>query len=193
MNGTVSFGRRHPAAALTLAALLFSQAIAAQLPATPQPQKNPPATQQSSVGEDYVYRVGAICGSGVTTSTPATRPTFGCGVGLTILPLPIFFEFGVMGPQANRSYLSGYISLDASLPLARAGTLHRPFALVGYSRLFETGHALDYGVALALPRTGKPKGGGDSLRIELRDYWTFANPSQHNVFLRFGLMSEESD
>jgi hypothetical protein len=68
-----------------------------------------------------------------------------------------------------------------------------PMAFVGYSRLFETGHSFDYGLALAIPRPGKHADSSDSLRIELRDYWTFANPSQHNVMLRVGWMSEVAD
>jgi hypothetical protein len=66
-------------------------------------------------------------------------------------------------------------------------------ALIGYSRLFETGHALDYGLAFALPRPGEPKDPSSSLRIELRDYWTFANPAQHNVMLWIGWMGQETD
>jgi len=66
-------------------------------------------------------------------------------------------------------------------------------AIIGYSRLFETGHSLDYGLALALPRHGKHEDDGKSLRIELRDYWTFATPTQHNVMIRVGWMVEESD
>jgi len=65
--------------------------------------------------------------------------------------------------------------------------------MIGYSRLFETGHSLDYGLALAVPRPGKPKDPSSSLRIELRDYCTFANPAQHNVVIRIGWMSEVSD
>lgn len=112
---------------------------------------------------------------------------------MTLLPTPIFFEVGVMGPQANRSNFSGYISLDEDVPLARTGRKYVPLAFVGYTRMFETGHALDYGVALATPRWRKPDGSGKSMRIELRDYWTFANPSQHNVMLRIGWMSDVAD
>jgi len=112
---------------------------------------------------------------------------------MTFIPLPLFVEVGVMGPQANRSYLSGYLSLDTSIPLVRPSTRYLPLAIVGYSRLFETGHALDYGLALAMPRPGKQKDYGESLRIELRDYWTFANPSQHNIMLRIGWMGVETD
>ncbi len=112
---------------------------------------------------------------------------------MTLVPLPVFIEVGIMGPQANRSYLSGYISLDSSIPLAPSSSTYLPMAIVGYSRLFEIGHALDYGLALALPRFSKHRDDSKSLRIELRDYWTFANPTQHNIMLRVGWMGEETD
>ena len=38
---------------------------------------------------------------------------------MTFVPFPIFLELGVMGPQANRSYITGYVSVDGSIPLAR--------------------------------------------------------------------------
>lgn len=44
-----------------------------------------------------------------------------------------------------------------------------------------------------MPRWGKEKNRGDTMRLELRDYWTFANPTQHNVMLRLGWMVEETD
>jgi hypothetical protein len=109
------------------------------------------------------------------------------------MPLPIFFEVGIMAPQANRSNFSAYISVDGNIPIAPPTIKYLPLAIVGYSRLFETGHALDYGLALALPRFTKHRDDSKSLRIELRDYLTFANPTQHNVMLRIGWMSEVSD
>lgn len=109
---------------------------------------------------------------------------------MTFVPLPLFVEVGLMAPQANRSYLTGYISVDGRIPLAPTSLKYQPQAILGYSRLFETGHALDYGVALALPRF-KNSDYSKSLRIELRDYWAFANPNQHNVMLRIGWMVEE--
>ena len=112
---------------------------------------------------------------------------------MTLLPLPVFVEVGIMGPQANRSQISGYVSLDGSIPLLKPTTKYLPLLIVGYSRLFETGHALDYGVALALPRFGKQRDDSKSLRIELRDYCTFANPTQHNIMLRVGWMAKEAD
>jgi hypothetical protein len=85
------------------------------------------------------------------------------------------------------------MSVDGRIPLAPASIKYQPQAIVGYSRLFETGHALDYGLALALPRFTKQSDNSNSLRIELRDYWTFANPAQHNVMLRVGWMVAGGD
>lgn len=98
-----------------------------------------------------------------------------------------------MTPQANRSYLTGYISVDGSIPLSKTNNKYLPLALIGYSRLFETGHSFDYGLVLARPRFSKHRDDSKSLRIELRDYWTFANPSQHNIMLRIGWMGYEAD
>ena len=100
---------------------------------------------------------------------------------------PFFdLEVGVMGPQANQSTVSGYLSTNLFIPLIPLNDLgdrHGVPLIVGYSRLFETGHATGLWLALAMPRFGKHKYDSDSLRIEVRDYWTFANPAQHNVML----------
>ncbi len=162
------------------------------LPDTPGAAPAAQPAWHSPPKDSYLYGAGGFCGIGASTSLVATKPTFGCGAGMTLLPLPIFIEFGVMGPQANRSYLSGYLSLDGNIPLARTTVKYLPLAVVGYSRLFETGHALDYGIAVAMPRFTKPKD-ESSMRIELRDYYTFASPTQHNVMLRIGWMVVEHD
>ncbi len=154
-------------------------------PSQAAPQRKTPVRDYPPDAEAYTG--GVFCGSGASTSTAGTKPTFGCGAGISFIPLPIFIEVGVMGPQANRSNVSGYLSLDGHIPLARTTTTYLPIAIVGYSRLFETGHALDYGISLATPRWGPGrKDASKSMRIELRDYWTFANPTQHNVMLRVG-------
>ena len=163
------------------------------IPDAPTPHPAPTTAYHSNPSDSYLYNAGVFCGLGASTSSAATKPTVGCGVGSILPPLPIFVEVGVMAPQANRSYLTGYISVDSSIPLARPTTKYLPMAIVGYSRLFETGHAFDYGLALALPRFSKKRDDTKSLRIELRDYWTFANPTQHNVMLRIGWMEEVSD
>ncbi len=42
--------------------------------------KPPVTAQQSSVGEEYIYVLGAFCGAGASTSAAGTKPTAGCGV-----------------------------------------------------------------------------------------------------------------
>jgi hypothetical protein len=157
---------------------------------TPLPRPTP--VYSASPNNSYFVNVGAFCGMGATSSPLATKPTAGCGFGGAFLPLPLFVEFGIMAPQANRSYLSGYLSVDGRIPLASLNVHYLPMAIAGYSRLFETGHALDYGLALATPRFGS-KDHSASFQFELRDYWTFANPAQHNIMLRIGWMNVASD
>jgi putative flippase GtrA len=167
-----------------------SQSSSSSLPEAPLPH---PAASKTYPNETYLYHVGAFCGLGASNSQVSTTPTAGCGVGFTFVPIPLFVEVGLMGPQANRSYVSAYLSVDESIPLAHTSLTDLPMAIVGYSRLFETGHAFDYGLALATPRPGARKDRSKSLRIELRDYWTFANPNQHNVMLRVGWTAIEDD
>lgn len=183
---------------LFLVSLLFCPCGTAQTtapPTDPPPRNLPTAPPPAKyVRPTYYPYAGVFCGIGATTSSAATKPTAGCGVGFTFVPLPIYTEVGVMGPQANRSDLSGYVSVDTSIPLAGSTAPHLPLILIGYSRLFETGHAFDYGLALVMhkPGSGKDPWASD-IRLELRDYWTFANPAQHNVMLRVGLITFESD
>ncbi len=87
-----------------------------ELPEEPILQAPPPkptAQKPLADGDQYFATAGAFCGTGASTSRVQTIPTVGCGLGVTLVPLPIFFEFGVMTPQANRSYLTGYISVAA--------------------------------------------------------------------------------
>jgi hypothetical protein len=102
---------------------------------------------------------------------------------MTLVPLPVDLEVGVMGPQANRSTLSGYLSTNAWIPLIPPKNLSNkhgvPLVVGGYTRMFETGHALDYGLAFA-----RPVDASHSIQFEVRDYWAFANPNQHNVVFR---------
>ena len=169
------------------------QSSSTTLPEAPAPQSAQASVYQPKASDSYFFHVGVLCGVGASTSPAATKPSTGCGVGMMLLPVPVFAEVGVMGPQANRSNFSAYISIDGNFPLTRTDAKYLPSAILGYTRMFETGHALDYGLALALPRPGKPKDPSSSLRIELRDYWTFANPTQHNIQMRIGWMSLEAD
>jgi hypothetical protein len=160
---------------------------AAPMPNAPKPQ---PVSQTRTMPAYGLAYFAAYCGMGATNSSIATKPTIGCGAGITILPL-VFVEFGLIGPQANRSNVSAYMSYDFRAPIAPPIHGYSPWAIIGYSRFFETGHALDYGLSIALPPSKKRTGLLKFTTVELRDYWTFANPNQHNVVLRLGITSGE--
>jgi len=152
--------------------------------AFPQTQASPPAKPApGSAGHgayDWFYRAGVTCGAGASESSTSVKPTVQCGGIITFLPI-FNLEAGVMGPQPNRSSVSGYLSTDLVLPLIPPSKAKRglPLFTGGYTRMFEAGNALDYGLAFA-----RPVDSSHSIQFEVRDYWVNANPNQHNVVFR---------
>jgi hypothetical protein len=62
---------------------------------------------------------------------------------------------------------------------AEHGWKFLPFASAGYSRLFGTGNAVNLGGGIDY-RLSNTR----AVRVELRDYYSFSTPTQHNVALR---------
>ena len=155
----------------------------------------PPAAAKPTVhlnegAFNYAFQSGLTCGAGASTSSAATKLTVQCG---GIMVWPVFeFEAGVMGPQANQSAVSGYLSANAWAPLGSIRLSHNragvPLATGGYTRMFETGHALDYGLGYAYPIDE-----AHSICFETRDYWAFSNPRQHNIVFRVAWLIGLSD
>jgi hypothetical protein len=159
--------------------LLAAVAGAQTQPAAPVKAASP----SSGLGAyNYLYWAGVTCGAGASSSTAAAKPTVQCGGVFSLLPF-VNLETGVMDPQANRSDVTGYLSANTFAPLIPFRYLNNkhgvPLVVGGYTRMFETGHALDYGVAFA-----RPIDGSHSIQFEVRDYWAFANPTQHNIVFR---------
>jgi hypothetical protein len=155
---------------------LFIRVAGAQTQPADAGKVAPPPTGGGAY--DWWARAGLVCGAGASNSPVATKPTVQCG-GLFSFP---FFdlEAGVMGPQASQSAVSGYLSTNFWVPLKPLGDKHGvPLLTGGYTRMFETGHAVDYGIAYAHPIDS-----AHSVQFEVRDYWAFSNPSQHNVVFR---------
>src|SRR5579863_6113202 len=73
---------------------------------------NPP---RGTVYDNLGLRGGYGCGSGASYSSTAIKPTTQCGALLGIGSLEL--EIGVMGPQANRTQVSGYLSENLWIPL----------------------------------------------------------------------------
>ena len=78
--------------------------------------------------------------------------------------------------------LSGLTSFDLMFAnkIPRRGLY--PFATVGYTRMFVTGNALNFGFGVDIGRNAYQR----AVRIELRDYFLFTGPEQHVVGLRIG-------
>ncbi|HEV2288940.1 MAG TPA: hypothetical protein VGR81_08310 [Candidatus Acidoferrales bacterium] len=107
-------------------------------------------------------------------------------------------EGGYVGPWTSGKTGSGELSLDymASWNLGSSGKGRTakgtaywkdrgwhflPFVSAGYTRLFGTGNALNYGGGFDYRLSYK-----SAIRVEMRDYYAPATPSQHNVALRIG-------
>ena len=147
----------------------------------PMPPKPP---QEPSGAYGYLYRGSLGCGAGAAHSSLDQKPAIACGLGMTIFPM-VVTEVGVMGPALNRVGFSVYFSEDATIPITLPKTFTRrvhghPIVLAGYTRMFETGrNSFDYGVGFERHIDEQ-----HTLQFEMRDYWTFATPQQHNVMLR---------
>ncbi|HUX43825.1 MAG TPA: hypothetical protein VMV57_03645 [Terracidiphilus sp.] len=158
---------------------LFFSGVAGAQAQGPVPAKPVPESAGSGAYNWFV-RAGLTCGVGASESTAAVKPTVQCGGIAGIMPF-LDLEVGVMGPQANRSQVSGYLSTNAVIPLMppEKTKLVLPLVVGGYTRMFETGNALDYGLAFAHPLDSS-----HSLQFEVLDYWANANPAQHNIVFR---------
>jgi hypothetical protein len=162
---------------ITLLFGAFAGAQTAQPPDAPSPQ---PAANKMSMDELF-SRAGLICGAGASVAAATVKPTLQCGVIAGMGPLEL--EAGVIGPQAVQSSVSGYLSANLWVPLLAESKLMKvhetPLVVGGYTRMFETGHALDYGIGYA-----RAVDSTHSLEFDIRDYWEFSNTHQHNVVFR---------
>jgi putative flippase GtrA len=182
-----AFAAARTKALLAVALLAISgTAGRAQTPAT-KPQSEP---YEGSLGTDCAYEnifVGPIASmggnraqasmvGGVTIGQYFAR-TFGRGV--TASPQ---FELGVIGPLPGGYPLDGLAGFN--LMFANKVPRHElyPSFTAGYTRMFATGNAANFGVGLDIGKRESDK----LMRIELRDYFLFTGPQQHVVALRIG-------
>ena len=168
---------------------MASEQTSTSIPDAPGPQPNERKTHDPQF--ESLYWAGFFCGAGATQSS-ATTPLIGCGVGISLFPFTFIEGGGIIDPTKSRG--PGYFSVDGKIPLTIHGPLYVPNVIVGYTRFAKTAdaksaNALDYGLAFDTPSLSHEKSAEPTyLRIELRDYYTFATPNQHNVMLRIGWM-----
>jgi len=140
--------------------------------------QTPAKTQPGAGAYNWQWRTGLTCGSGFSRASALNKPTAECGA---LFGGPyVDFEAGVMGPQAVRTNVSPYLSANAVIPIGNVGNdFGAPLIVGGYTHMFNVGHALDYGVAFQHPINED-----HSIQFEVRDYWAFEKPGQHNVVVR---------
>ncbi|MFZ0213863.1 MAG: hypothetical protein WBE20_00815 [Candidatus Acidiferrales bacterium] len=107
-------------------------------------------------------------------------------------------EGGYRGPWANPRVGGAFFSVDymtawnfgptgkgrtakGATYWADRGWKFLPFASAGYTRLFGTGNAVNFGGGVDYRLSH-----ADAIRFELRDYYSPSTPSQHNIGLRIG-------
>ena len=167
--------------------LVSGEIVSAQAPSSAEA----PSAVASEAGTDCAYAnvfVGpaAATGDGTTKATFSGGLTFGqyfarpLGKGLVASPQ---FELGVIGPLPHGYPLDGLASVDFMFANKLPHRNLYPFLTGGYTRMFATGNAVNFGLGLDLG----VKNSDTLVRIELRDYYVFTGPEQHVVGLRIGL------
>ena len=173
-----------------LLSLLLSIAIAAEARAQNQPAASPPDPYASGAGTDCAY-ANAFVGPSLSAGGNSEKASFTGGVTIgqyfaRTLGKGIFaspqFELGMVGPLPGGHPVDGFASVDAMF--SNKSPPHRlyPSLTVGYSRMFVTGNAANFGLGIDFGKDEYKR----IVRIELRDYYLFSGPRQHVVSLRIG-------
>lgn len=125
-------------------------------------------------------------GGNIPTPTFTGGVTFGqyfartLGKGITASPQ---FELGFVGPLPGGHPVDGLASFDLMFANKVPRRSLYPFLTGGYTRMFVTGNAVNFGLGLDFGKDEYK----EVVRIELRDYYLFTGPQQHVIGLRIGL------
>jgi hypothetical protein len=150
---------------------------------------SPPCRAQATDSPKLV----AFGGAGAVTSRARSLGSMQLGLSLEgSLPNKWFgfgIESGYIGPISNLKSGSGLLSINY-IPSWKADKQARflPFATAGYTRLFELGHAVNFGGGLDFRLNDS-----HAIRFEARDYYAPDRPAQHNVGLRIGWVTYIAD
>lgn len=149
-----------------------------------------------------------FAGPGIIRTQGISRGEVQAGVSLDEAPPDagggFSFEAGYLGPWSKPHIGSAFLSVDymAAWNLGPSGSGRTakgthywsdhgwkllPFASAGYTRLFGTGNAVNFGGGVDYRLSNNR-----AIRIEVRDYYS-PSAAQHNVALRIGLVIYISD
>jgi hypothetical protein len=150
-----------------------------------------------------------FAGPGIVAARGASRGEIQVGASFDEAPPNAWggfsFEGGYLGPWSKPHTGSAFLSTNymaawsfsengkgrtanGSQYWADRGWKLLPFATAGYTRLFGTGNAVNFGggIDYRLSET-------QAIRMEVRDYYSFSSPAQHNIGLRIGFVIYLSD
>jgi hypothetical protein len=148
------------------------------LPAPPQPSRDYDLDGQASV----------FAGAGAQVSNRQSLAAWQLGATIGIVvPNTYFgmsFEGGYVGPWSRPRAGSAIFSANyVSQWDSSARSRFKPFLTVGYTRLFGTGNAVNYGAGFDYHLDAS-----HAIRIEVRDYYSPTDQIQHNVAVRIGFV-----
>jgi hypothetical protein len=135
----------------------------------------------------------AFAGAGGVTTNAHSLGGMQAGVGMEGSNPNRWFglgiEAGYLAPFSRFKSGSELFSLNyiPSWKVDKKGR-YLPFATVGYTRLFEIGHAVNFGGGLDLRLNDS-----HAIRFEARDYYAPDRPAQHNVGFRIGWVAYIAD
>ncbi len=174
------------------ASFLAQQPSQASLPSAPKP-----TAHLTDYGTDCAYE-NIFVGSAVSVGGTNTQPTFTSGITFGQYAAKPFshsiaaapqFELGVIGPLPGGYPLDGLASFNVQLATKAPNRDLFPFLTIGYTRMFVTGNAVNFGLGMDFGKHGYNR----LIRVELRDYFLFTGPQQHVIGLRVGLGKLISD
>jgi hypothetical protein len=148
----------------------------------------PESTAQSAKSPQFVNSPQFVLfgGAGANPSQGHSRGAMQLGASIGLAPTNswagFLFEGGYIGPWANLRTGSALFSANY-LARVTIGPNEKfiPFATTGYSRLFDTGNAINFGGGVEYKL-----GVTDAIRVEVRDYYAFSVPRKQNVALCVG-------
>jgi putative flippase GtrA len=172
----------------SIALLVFVFTVAGPVFAQPVPTATPPDRYSQGLGTDCAY-ANVFAGPAAATDNGSTHLTGTTGVtigqyfartlGKGILASPQF-ELGVVGPIPGGHPVDGFFSVDAMFANKLLRRRIYPFLTGGYTRVFATGNAVNFGLGVDLGKDEYKR----LVRVELRDYYLFTGPTQHIVGIR---------
>jgi hypothetical protein len=149
--------------------------------------RNSPLDDGLDFNNGLFYEFSVFGGAGISEHSNIAHGGLHFGADMRIntppVPLGMLFEFGYAGSFESVDNGAALVSINIleSLILGKSKRL-LVFGTGGYTRLFGTGNAVNFGVGV-----GFKVSRNYAIHFEVRDYLRLSNQGEHNVAFRIGL------